>query len=116
MIKGAFRKVKDIDKMIQNYVKDGDPGIAVSMVEHGQVMYRKGHGLAHLESACPVTPTTIFCLASLTKSFTATVILLLEQQSGASRMGVFGLADWLSHISSHFLQIRCKSTILCLSP
>lgn len=72
--------MKDIDKIIQTYVKDGDPGIAVGMVAHGQVMYRKGYGLAHLESACSVTPTTIFCLASLTKSFTATAILLLEQQ------------------------------------
>jgi CubicO group peptidase (beta-lactamase class C family) len=44
------------------------------------VAYVKGYGLAEVETARPVTPETNFRLASLSKQFTATAVMLLEAE------------------------------------
>ena len=55
------------------------PGIAVEIIDHGQVILNKGYGLANLETKAPVTPDTQFFLASCSKQFTAMAIMLLQQ-------------------------------------
>jgi CubicO group peptidase (beta-lactamase class C family) len=56
------------------------PGAAVLVALHGRPLLMKGYGLADLETGRAVTPATSFRLASLTKQFTATAILLLRQE------------------------------------
>ena len=46
----------------------------------GEPLVLKGYGLAELETGRPVTPTTNFRLASLTKQFNATAILILRRE------------------------------------
>ena len=53
---------------------------AVLIARDGQVLVRKGYGLANREHGVPNTPQTTFRLGSVTKQFTAMAILLLEQQ------------------------------------
>lgn len=50
----------------------------------GEVVLLKGYGLAEREPRRPNTPDTIFDLGSLTKQFTATAILRLEQDGRLS--------------------------------
>lgn len=60
------------------------PGAAVAVSKHGELIYQKGFGLRDLEEELPVTPETIFGVASITKSFTALAIMLLEAEGKLS--------------------------------
>ena len=70
-----------VDEYIQNQMKEaGIPGVSVAVVKNGQIIYLKGFDLASLNDSRPVTPQTVFDLASSSKSFTAMGTLLLEDK------------------------------------
>jgi CubicO group peptidase (beta-lactamase class C family) len=46
----------------------------------GEVLLAKGYGLADVEQDLPVTPATVFRLASITKVFTSTAVLMLADR------------------------------------
>jgi CubicO group peptidase (beta-lactamase class C family) len=56
------------------------PGAAILVLEHGKVAFQRCYGLAHLKDKKPITPQTTFELASCSKQFTGTAILLLYEQ------------------------------------
>src|SRR5262245_38694755 len=59
------------------------PGVALGIVRDGKVTYLAGHGVKKLGSTDPVTPNTLFAIASCTKAFTTTAMAMLV---GAGRM------------------------------
>ncbi|HEV3436549.1 MAG TPA: serine hydrolase domain-containing protein, partial [Gemmata sp.] len=61
-------------------IKADTPGAAILVLEHGKEVFRKCYGLAHLKDKKPITPQTTFELASCSKQFTGTAILLLYEQ------------------------------------
>jgi len=69
-----------IDGILSAEYPAGEPGAAVLVSKGGKVILKKGYGLADTERKAPVTPDTVFRLASLTKSFTGTAILMLAEQ------------------------------------
>ncbi|WAC49380.1 serine hydrolase [Asticcacaulis sp. SL142] len=70
--------------MIQSYV-DADQFMgAVLVVKDGQIVLDKGYGFADRDAKTPITPDTRFYIASVTKQFTATSILLLEERGKLS--------------------------------
>ena len=56
------------------------PGAAVLVVHDGEVVLRKGYGMADLELGVPVAPDMVFEVGSVTKQFTAASILLLQER------------------------------------
>ena|SRR5690554_3567617 len=52
---------------------------SVLVAQKGKILLSKGYGLANRECNAPNTPQTKFRIASLTKSFTATAIMQLEE-------------------------------------
>jgi len=66
------------------------PGLALAVVKNGEVIKAKGYGLANLELNVPVTTDSVFELASATKPFTATAIMMLVEE------GRVGLDDKIS--------------------
>ena len=66
-----------IDSLMARYASPDVPGASLLVVRDGQVALAKGYGLANLERHEAVTPETNFRLASLSKQFTATAIMLL---------------------------------------
>ncbi|MGG0670357.1 serine hydrolase domain-containing protein [Lederbergia citrisecunda] len=56
------------------------PGVAVALSENGKIIYKKGFGKSDVETNEPVTPETIFGIASVTKSFTALAIMKLVEE------------------------------------
>lgn len=72
-----------VDTLMHDYAGD-QPGAAVLVLRDGQPLVRRGYGLADLENGTPVTPSTNFRLASVTKQFTAAAILLLAQDGKLS--------------------------------
>ena len=53
------------------------PGLSLGVVRDGQLVFAKGYGEANVEWKAPATPETVYLLASLTKQFTATAIMML---------------------------------------
>ena len=70
---------KKVDKLFQQWDTPSTPGAAVAIVRDGQIIYRKGYGMANLEYAIPITSSTIFHIASVSKQFTTFSILLLAR-------------------------------------
>jgi CubicO group peptidase (beta-lactamase class C family) len=66
-----------IDGILSAEYPAGEPGAAVLVSKDGKVILRKGYGFADTERKAPVTPDTVFRLASLTKIFTGTAVLML---------------------------------------
>ena len=58
----------------------GVPGLGVGIVENGEIVYARGFGVQSLETQAPVTPDSIFCLASIAKCFVASGIMQLVEQ------------------------------------
>src|SRR6266568_5758545 len=70
-----------IDTIIENALKFWHvPGVAVGIVRNNEVIYLKGHGVKELGKKEPVTPDTIFPLASCTKAFTTTAMAMLVDE------------------------------------
>lgn len=65
-------EVKKLDRFITEAMKITDqPGLAVAVVKDGKVVFMKGYGERNLADHQPVTPQTLFNIASLSKAFTA---------------------------------------------
>jgi CubicO group peptidase (beta-lactamase class C family) len=56
------------------------PGMAAAVAQGDQILWAKGFGLANVAKNEPVTPDTVFHLASLTKPFAAAVLLRLREE------------------------------------
>ena len=70
--------VAAIDKLVKkNGIDDDTPGMAIYINVPGKLHFKKGYGLASVKDETPITPTTLFELASCSKPFTATALLIL---------------------------------------
>jgi D-aminopeptidase len=61
-------------------VGENTPGVALGLVQDGEIVARRCAGLANLEHRAPICSTTRFHLVSVTKTFTAAAILLLQAE------------------------------------
>jgi CubicO group peptidase (beta-lactamase class C family) len=66
-----------IDSLMARYAQPGGPGASLLVVRDGRTVLARGYGLADVERQVPVTAETNFRLASLSKQFTATAVMLL---------------------------------------
>lgn len=66
-----------MDQIFSEYNKPNVPGAAVMVIKSGEIIFQKEYGLENIELKQPVSETTNFRLASVTKQFTAMSILLL---------------------------------------
>lgn len=58
----------------------GIPGVAVGIVEGNRVVYSQGFGVCSNKRKLPITPNTVFDMASVSKVFTATALMQLHEQ------------------------------------
>ncbi len=70
----------DLDRIFQDWNRTDAPGCAVSVVKDGQIIFKKGYGMADLEHMIPITPSSVFYIGSVSKQFVTFCILLLEEQ------------------------------------
>uniref|UniRef100_UPI0035934E21 serine hydrolase domain-containing protein n=1 Tax=Aquiflexum sp. TaxID=1872584 RepID=UPI0035934E21 len=75
---------KRIDEIFSQWNSHDSPGAAVAVVKNGKTIFKKGYGIANLEYGIPITPSTIFHIASISKQFTVFSILLLEKEGKLS--------------------------------
>ena len=72
------------DELFAKTYPAGEPGAAVLVAKDGQVVLRKGYGMAHLELGVPIQPEMVFELGSITKQFTGAAILMLQERGQLS--------------------------------
>jgi len=72
------------DSLWNTYKHENTPGMAVAIIKDGKVIYKRTYGLANLESKTPITDSTAFNIASVSKQFTAFIALLAEQEGKLS--------------------------------
>ncbi len=75
---------KQVDKVFEKWDKPDSPGCALGLYKDGQILYKRGYGMADLNDDVPITPATVFHVASMSKQFTAASIVLLAQQGKLS--------------------------------
>jgi CubicO group peptidase (beta-lactamase class C family) len=97
--------VKKIDSLFTKWNMTGSPGCTIGIVRNDSLIYAKGYGQANLEYGVANTPETIFHMASISKQFTATAILLLAKQ------GKLSLEDDVRKYLRWFPDMKKKITI-----
>lgn len=70
----------DMDAIFEQYDTAKGPGCAVAVIQNGRVIFQKGYGMANLEYDVPITPATVFDIASVSKQFTGLAISMLIQE------------------------------------
>ncbi len=73
-----------IDQMFAQWNRPGSPGAAVVVVKDGQVVYQNGYGYGNLDYDIPITDSTVFDIASVSKHFTAFAVAILADQEKLS--------------------------------
>jgi CubicO group peptidase (beta-lactamase class C family) len=95
-----------VDPLFAAWNRPDSPGCGVGVSRNGAVIYERGYGMASLERHVPITSSTVFPLASITKSFTAMSVLL------AAERGLLSLDDEVSKyipewsVGEHHVTIR----------
>lgn len=81
----ASRRLHDqTDKVFAKWDSTLTPGCALSVMKDGQIIYKRGYGMADLDHDVTINSETVFHVASISKQFTATAILLLAQEGKLS--------------------------------
>ena len=83
MLSPALASAQDaeVDAFIQRQMAARHvPGVSVAVIKDGRVVLQRGYGLANVEHEVPATELTMYQLASVTKAFTATAVLMLVEE------------------------------------
>jgi len=76
---------QDIDKVATDALaKTGAPSASIAVVKNGQIAYLRAYGSARLDPPTPAKPEMRYSIGSISKQFTATAILLLQEQGKLS--------------------------------
>ena len=75
--------IRKVDSLFNRYTTT-TPGCAVAIIKNGELIFKKGYGMANLEYNVPVSSSSIFHIASESKQYVAFCMLLLEQQGKLS--------------------------------
>jgi CubicO group peptidase (beta-lactamase class C family) len=73
-----------VDKAFAQWDTTTSPGCALAVVKDGQIIYKRGYGMAKLEDDIVMTSDKIFDLGSVSKQFTATCVAMLAREGKIS--------------------------------
>src|ERR1700722_10891777 len=122
----ASRRLRDqTDKVFAKWDSTVTPGCALSVIKDGQIVYKRGYGMADLDHDVPITSETVFHVASISKQFTAAAILLLAQEGKLSldddvrkyitELPDFGARITIRHLLHHTSGLRDQWELLGLA-
>lgn len=73
-----------VDSVFAAYDQPSSPGCAVGVVQDGRLAYTRGYGSANLDYQVPLSDSSVFYMASVSKQFTAAAVLLAAKQGKLS--------------------------------
>lgn len=69
------------DRLLHDFIKEHRvPGVSVAMTQNGKLVFARGYGYADVSTREPVTPESLFRIASISKPITAVAVLQLVEQ------------------------------------
>lgn len=114
-----------VDKLFAEWDRWDSPGAAIAVLKDGEVVYARGYGSAQLEYDIPITPATVFHVASVSKQFTAFAVSLLAERGKLSwdddvrkhipEVPDFGKTITLRHLVHHTSGLRDQWEILAMA-
>jgi CubicO group peptidase (beta-lactamase class C family) len=115
---------RKIDSLFSKYNAQ-TVGVVVSVVRDGEIILKKGYGMANLEYDIPISPETIFNVGSVSKQFTTFSIYLLEKQGKISleddirkyipEVPDFGKKITIRHLCFHTSGLKDQWALLTLA-
>lgn len=75
---------EEVDKLFADCDKPNSPGCAAAVIHNGEIIHKRGYGMANLEYGVPIKTDTIFGMASVSKQFTAILIALMAEKGQLS--------------------------------
>ena len=69
-----------VDQLFAEWDQSDSPGAALAVTKDGEIVYKRGYGMANLEYDIPITTATIFDIASVSKQFAAFAIVSLSHE------------------------------------
>ena len=113
------------DRVFDAYRGTDSPGCALGVSRNGRVVYERGYGMANLETGTPITPASIFHVASVSKQFTAMSIMLLAKDGKLSidddirkylpEIPSYGTTITIRHLLTHTSGLRDQWALLALA-
>ena len=92
--------LKEVDRVIERgMARARTPGVAFGLLRPGRRPIVRGYGYRNREEKLPVTPRTMFGIASVTKSFTALAVLRLAEH------GLLRVSD---PVTRHLPELRVR--------
>lgn len=73
-----------INQLFAEWDRSDSPGAALAVTRDGEIIYEQGYGMANLEYDIPITTSTIFDIASVSKQFAAFAITTLAHDGKLS--------------------------------
>jgi CubicO group peptidase (beta-lactamase class C family) len=116
---------KQIDQIMARFNSLTSPGASIAVVKDDKIVFLKGYGIADLEHDIPITSSTVFHIASVSKQFTAFAILMLESEGKLSinddirkfipEVPDFGKVITLDHLIHHTSGLRDQWELLAMA-
>ncbi|HEY6830536.1 MAG TPA: serine hydrolase domain-containing protein [Gemmatimonadaceae bacterium] len=113
------------DRVFDAYRGTDSPGCALGVTRNGRVVYERGYGMANLETGTPITPASIFHVASVSKQFTAMSIMLLAKDGKLSidddirkylpEIPSYGTTITIRHLLTHTSGLRDQWELIGLA-
>src|SRR5580693_4504941 len=72
------------DKIAAELQKSGAPSVSVAVVTDGKLTLAQGFGKADISTGRASDPSTRYAVGSISKQFTAAIVLLLQEQGKLS--------------------------------
>lgn len=98
-----------VDALFATWDRPDMPGCALAVSRQGELLYSRGYGYANLDYGIPVTPQSVFDVASVNKQFVAASISMLELE------GKLSIEDdvrrWLPELPAYERPIRLRHMI-----
>jgi len=114
-----------VDKLFDAWRTTDSPGCALGVSRNGRPVYERGYGMANLETGTPITPASIFHVASVSKQFTAMAIMLLVRDAKLSvdddirkylpEIRDYGTPITIRHLLTHTSGLRDQWELLSLA-
>jgi CubicO group peptidase (beta-lactamase class C family) len=74
------------------------PGTSVAVVRGGQIVYEQAHGIGGIDPQTPARPEMRYAIGSVSKQFTATAVLMLQEDGKLSLDD--RVAKWFPRLTS----------------
>ncbi len=78
------QQINKVNSLLEQYYQRNSPGVALAIIEQGKTIYSAQKGISNMEYSIPITDSTAFHIASVSKQFTAFLAVSLEREGKLS--------------------------------